>query len=83
MKIVWDEPKRQANIDKHGHDFADLTIDYFLDAKIAPAKAGRYKALGWLGNVAIIAVIFAPLGSEALSVISMRPASVKEKEFLK
>jgi uncharacterized protein (DUF4415 family) len=24
MKIVWDEPKRLANLDKHGLDFADL-----------------------------------------------------------
>jgi hypothetical protein len=24
MEIVWDEPKRLANLDKHGLDFADL-----------------------------------------------------------
>jgi uncharacterized DUF497 family protein len=24
MKILWDEPKRLANIKKHGLDFADL-----------------------------------------------------------
>ena len=24
MKIIWDEPKRQANIEKHGLDFADV-----------------------------------------------------------
>jgi uncharacterized DUF497 family protein len=24
MKILWDEPKRLAKLDKHGLDFADL-----------------------------------------------------------
>ncbi len=24
MKIIWDEPKRLANIEKHGFDFADI-----------------------------------------------------------
>jgi uncharacterized protein len=24
MKIVWDEVKRQANLQKHGFDFADV-----------------------------------------------------------
>jgi uncharacterized DUF497 family protein len=24
MKIVWDEPKRLANLARHGMDFADL-----------------------------------------------------------
>jgi uncharacterized DUF497 family protein len=28
MVILWDEPKRQANIEKHGFDFADLTEDF-------------------------------------------------------
>jgi len=26
MKVLWDEPKRLANLDKHGLDFADLSI---------------------------------------------------------
>lgn len=28
MKLVWDEPKRIANIEKHGLDFADLTFEF-------------------------------------------------------
>ena len=33
MKIVWDEPKRLANLDKHGLDFADLNeIERGLEA---------------------------------------------------
>jgi uncharacterized protein len=29
VKIVWDERKRQATIEKHGFDFADLTEEFF------------------------------------------------------
>jgi uncharacterized DUF497 family protein len=29
MQIVWDEPKRLANLDKHGLDFADLNETFF------------------------------------------------------
>ena len=77
--IVWDEPKRQANIAKHGMDFADLTLEFFLTAKIDQAWDDRNMAVGKLAD-GTIAVIFTELGSEALSVISMRPASKKERK---
>jgi len=41
MKIVWDEPKRQSNITKHGLDFAELSLEFFLSALHVPAKDGR------------------------------------------
>ena len=82
MKIVWDEPKRQINLDKHGLDFADLTIDFFEAARVEPAKQDRFLAVGELNGVAVIAVVFRPLGAEALSVISMRPASRYERKQL-
>ncbi len=81
MLITWDEPKRLANIDKHGLDFADLTVDFFLDAIVLPAKLGRKMAIGRLGD-GTLAVIFVTLGTEGLSVISMRPAKKKERRLL-
>lgn len=81
MKIVWDEPKRLANLDKHGLDFADLDEDFFLGAIVVEAKHGRYAAIGRLNGV--VTVVFATLGMEAISVISMRPASAKERRFLR
>ena len=80
MKIVWDEPKRQANLAKHGLDFADLSLEFFLSAHVEPAKEGRSLAIGKLGGEVVVAVIYRPLGSEAVSVISMRQASMKERE---
>ena len=38
MKIVWDEPKRLANLEKHGLDFADLTEVFFVRGYFLPSK---------------------------------------------
>ena len=81
MKIVWDEPKRQQNLAKHGMDFAALTVEFFEASMVLPAKEGRLVAIGELDGQIVIAVVFRPLGSEALSIISMRPASRKERSL--
>ena len=77
MKIVWDEPKRLRNLATHGLDFAWLDIAFFADAIVLPAKLGM--AVGVLDS-GVIATIFVTLGSEGLSIISMRPASRKERK---
>ncbi|NTS32179.1 BrnT family toxin [Phyllobacterium sp. BT25] len=81
MKIIWDEPKRLANISKHGLDFAALSLEFFLASMIIPARAGRSKAIGRFES-GMIVVVFAVLGKKALSVISMRPARIDERRLL-
>ena len=81
LMIVWDEPKRQTNLAKPGLDFADLDEGFFLASVIVPAKDGRHMAIGHLAD-GTIAVVFATLGVEGVSVISMRPASRKERTLL-
>jgi len=81
MMIVWDEPKRLVNLAKHGLDFADLNDSFFLTSLVVPAKQDRHMAIGRLAN-GTIAVVFAVLGTEGVSVISMRPASWKERRLL-
>lgn len=76
--ITWDEPKRLKNIETHGWDFADLSLEFFGEAEIFPSRDGRFKAVGVLADT-VISVVFRPLGTEALSVISMRHASRKER----
>lgn len=83
MIITWDERKRLANLSKHGLDFADLTMDFFERSLVFNAKQDRFLALGRLGGRIVVAVIFLPLGTEALSVISMRSASKKEREHVR
>ena len=77
--ILWDEPKRQANLDKHGLDFADLTLEFFLGAVILGAHSERMAAIGTLHD-GTVTTIFAELGREAISIISLRPASKKERK---
>lgn len=74
-----DEPKRQMNIAKHGLDSAALTVEFFETAAILPARQGRSLAIGTLNGELVIAVVFRPLGTEALSVVSMRRANHKER----
>jgi uncharacterized protein len=81
VKITWDEPKRKANVAKHGVDFADIGEEFFAAAIVVPGKDGRWKAIGWLGRF-IALVIFRPLGAEALSIVSARPASRKERKVV-
>ena len=81
MRIVWDEPKRRATLAKRGLDFAILSPEFFIAAKIEVAKAGRYRAFGFIGERAY-AVIFTKLGAEAISIVSLRPASTKERREL-
>lgn len=78
MEIVWDERKRRANIDKHGLDFADITLEFFLTASIRPARSGRLQAIGRLRD-GTLSVIFLKLGTQGLSIISMRPANMRER----
>jgi len=81
IDIVWDEPKRQANLVKHGLDFASVPVRILPHGADATAKAGRYQALGLLAGRPVV-VIFKPLGSEAFALISLRPASAAERTEL-
>ncbi len=81
LMIVWDEPKRQTNLAKHGLDFVDLDEAFFLASLVIPASEGRHMAIGRLAD-GTVAVVFSALGTEGISVISMRPASRKERDLL-
>jgi uncharacterized DUF497 family protein len=81
LVIFWSEPKRPTNLAKHGLDFADLDEGFFLASVVIPAKDGRHMAIGRLAD-GTISVVFAYLGTEGVSVISMRPVSRKERNLL-
>ena len=81
MIITWVEPKPLANLDKHDLDFAFLDGDFFNASVVMPATKGRFKAIGLIGGVTAVVVVFALLGQEAVSVISLRRANRTEREF--
>jgi uncharacterized DUF497 family protein len=78
VKIVWDEPKRRANLDKHGVDFADLNEGFFDNPLVLATYRNRWRAIG-INVRGVVSVIFATRGTEGVSIISMRPASKKER----
>ena len=80
MRIICDEPKRFANLDKHGMDFADLNEKFFDTALVLNTYGRRYRAIG-VNIRGVISVIFAVYGTEAVSIISMRPANKREREL--
>jgi uncharacterized protein len=85
MKIVWDEPKRQANIATHGLDLADAERFDWEAALVLPGHAGDdgrslFRAIGWRGRD-LVTLVFSPLGAEAVSVISLRRASRRERKL--
>ena len=83
MKIVWDEPKRLANIAKHkGLDFAALDEAFFERSMVVPGKGSRLIAVGRLAGSIAVVVVFTLLGSEGVSIISMRRANRKERKLL-
>jgi hypothetical protein len=79
MKIIWDEPKRLANLTKHRMNFADLNERFFDQAFVLPALGNRHRAIG-VNIRGVICVVFAYYGKEAISIISMRPASSNERK---
>ncbi len=80
MKIVWDEPKRLANLDKHGLDFADLDETFFDNALVVQSHSNRWRGIG-KNMRGVIVVVFVTLGKEAVSIISMRPARRDERKL--
>lgn len=86
MLIVWDQPKREMNLQAHGLDFADARDRFILeDSLVLPTYPGRggsprFIAIGPLDG-RLVAFVFSPLGTEAVSLISLRPASRKERRF--
>jgi uncharacterized protein len=85
MKVVWDEPKRRINLARHGLDLADAESFDWDTALVLPGHTGddgrpRFRAIGRLGRD-LVTLVFSPLGSEAVSAISLRRASRLERRL--
>ena len=87
MVIVWDEVKRDANQMKHGLDFAefehgfDFAAARQFEAYTSRTGRTRFALIGRLQGVLVVVVILSPLGTEALSIVSLRRASPEERRL--
>jgi uncharacterized DUF497 family protein len=83
-RLIWDESQRQANLQKHGLDFADanevLESRYRLDIEVVRDNEFRIQAISYaLGFLAVLTVIHTQR-DRATRIISFRPASTGERE---
>ena len=84
VKLVWDEAKRQANLTKHGLDFAlageVLESRYRLDVLAVRGGETRIQSISYaLGFLAVLTVVHTERDG-ATRVISFRRASMIERE---
>ena len=83
-KLIWNEAKRQANLDKHGLDFVDagdvLESGYRLDIDVVGHGETRIQSFSYvMGLLRVLTVIH--VGRDGTTrVISYRKASTKERE---
>ena len=82
--LIWDESKRQANLQKHGLDFADanevLESRYRLDIEVMQGNEFRIQSISYaLGFLAVLTVVHTQR-VKATRIISFRRASTKERE---
>ena len=81
--VTWDEPKRRANLRKHGLDFADAeevfagTTATYEDDRLFYGEQ-RWVTLGLLRQV-VVSIIHTEEGNH-IHVISMRKATRREQE---
>jgi uncharacterized DUF497 family protein len=61
-------------------DFADLDETFFESALILQSHSNRWRGIG-KNSRGVIVVVFVTLGKEAVSIISMRPASRDERKL--
>lgn len=83
IRIVWDETKRQANLDKHGLDFQDavMVLDsaYRLDVQSLRQGELRTQSFAYVFDMLAVLTVVHLARDEALRIISFRTASEEER----
>lgn len=86
MIIVVPDEKRVTNLAKHGIDMAEFGAAFswgrFVVLPADPSRTGRARQI-YVGTMyeRVVTAVVSPLGTEALSIVSVRPASAKERRF--
>ncbi len=86
MNIEWDEQKREANLHKHGLDFADAERVFALPVLEALDDRKEYGEERWVGigflDGRVVVLVYTEPGDETLRVISLRKALTHEQKQL-
>jgi uncharacterized DUF497 family protein len=83
MHVLWDETKRQANLDKHGLDFADapmvLESPYRLDVGSVRGGEPRMQSFAYVFEMLAVLTVVHVARNDTLRIVSFRPASEEER----
>jgi uncharacterized DUF497 family protein len=83
MHVLWDETKRQANLDKHGLDFADapmvLESPYRLDVGSVRGSEPRMQSFAYVFEMLAVLTVVHVARNDTLRIVSFRPASEEER----
>ena len=82
--MIWDEAKRQANLDKHGLDFEDASLvlesRYRLDVTVV--RHGELRTVSFsyvMERLAVLLLVHVPR-EDVVRIVSFRYASEMESE---
>lgn len=83
MRFEWDEQKNEANIRKHGFDFADAWEIFQAPMLVAldtreDYGEDRYSGIGFLKE-RIVVIVFTERDNDAIRIISLRKALKNER----
>lgn len=83
IRFLWDEAKRQANIEKHGLDFWDalLVLESPLRLDVESLRCGelRTQSFAYVFEVLAVLTVVHVNREEGLRIVSFRAASVDER----
>lgn len=81
--LLWDETKRQTNLDKHGLDFIDavmvLESPYRLDVESVRGGEQRTQSFAYVFDVPAVLTVVLVARDETQRIVSFRPASEEER----
>lgn len=82
-RILWDETKRQTNLDKHGLDFIDAVLvlesPFRLDVESVRGGEQRTQSLAYVFDVLAVLTVVHVDRDDSLRIISFRSASEEER----
>ncbi|MCD4726880.1 MAG: BrnT family toxin [Pirellulales bacterium] len=83
MRLEWDERKNQANIQKHGLDFADAGEIFSMPVLIALDDREDYGEDRWIGigllKTFVVVVVYVERDEDVIRIISLRKALSHER----
>ena len=81
--LLWDGARREANLEKHGLDFADapmvLESPYRLDVETVRGGEPRMQSFAYVFDVLAVLTVVHTTRDNALRIVSFRPASEEER----